>query len=66
MKFTLTTIYLYTVNICCITIVIYIIYSGAPRARVGGAPQLGKSTHPRKLAKQVTVHHPSGPALLRF
>ena len=36
------------------------------RARVGGAPQLGKSTHPRKLAKHVTVHRPSGPALLRF
>ena len=36
--------------------------SGAPRARsarVGGAPLLSKSTHPRKFGNHVTVHRPS-------
>ena len=31
---------------------------GAPRARVGGAPWLSKSTHPRKFGNHVTVHRP--------
>ena len=34
--------------------------------RAWGAPWVSKSTHPRKLAKQVTVHRPSSPTLLRF
>ena len=29
---------------------------GAPRACVGGAPLLSKSTHPRKFGNHVTVH----------
>ena len=33
-------------------------YSGAPSARVGGAPLLSKSTHPRKFGNHVTVHRP--------
>ena len=32
------------------------VHSGAPRARVGGAPLLSKSTHPRKFGNHVTVH----------
>ena len=33
-------------------------YSGAPRARVGRAPLLSKSTHPTKFGNHVTVHRP--------
>ena len=33
-------------------------FSGAPHARVGGAPWLSKSTHPRKFGNHVTVHRP--------
>ena len=31
----------------------------AQSARVGGAPLLSKSTHPRKFGNHVTVHRPS-------
>ena len=45
-----------TPNLCW---VFCAINSGAPRARVGGAPLLSKSFHPRKFGNHVTVHRPT-------
>ena len=35
------------------------LHARASRARVGGAPLLSKSTHPRKFGNHVTVQRPT-------